>query len=118
MRGHSGAAFGRSLHLFAHSSASSERCVRREAEICARTFWLREDEAELCPIEHFRKITALLRPAHMTAAFSSLCDTNRIKKKKLKVAHMSDNGNGFNVKLYARSTCTEVTFIVHVGQKK
>ena len=47
-------------------------CVRREAEICARTFWLREDEAELCPIEHFRKNTALLRPVHMTAAFSSL----------------------------------------------
>ena len=46
--------------------------ARREAEICARTFWLREDEAELCPIEHFRKDTALLRPAHMTAAFSSL----------------------------------------------
>ena len=29
-------------------------------------------EAELCPIEHFRKDTALLHPAHMTAAFSSL----------------------------------------------
>ena len=38
----------------------------------ARTFWLREDEAELCPIEHFCKDTALFRPAHMTAAFSSL----------------------------------------------
>ena len=73
VRGHSGAAFGRSLHLSAHSSASSEWCMaRREAEICARTFWLREDEAELCPIEHFRKDTDLLRPAHMTAAFSSL----------------------------------------------
>ena len=46
--------------------------ARREAEICARTFWLHEDEAELCAIEHFRKDTALLRPTHMTAAFSSL----------------------------------------------
>ena len=46
--------------------------ARHEAEICARTFWLREDEAELYPIEHFRKNTALLRPAHMTAAFSPL----------------------------------------------
>ena len=46
--------------------------ARREAEICSVTFWLREDEAELCPIEHFRKDTALLRPVHMTAGFSSL----------------------------------------------
>ena len=46
--------------------------ARRGAEICARTFWLREDEAELCPIKHFRKDTALLRPAHMTAVFFSL----------------------------------------------
>ena len=53
--------------------------ARREAEICARTFWLRQDEAELCPIEHFRKNTALLRPAHMTAAFSSLRVESTVK---------------------------------------
>ena len=47
-------------------------CAQREAEMCAHTFWLREDTAELCPIVYFRKNTALLRPAHMTAAFSSL----------------------------------------------
>ena len=47
-------------------------CAQREAEICAHTFSLREDIAELRPIVHFRKNTALLCPAHMTAAFSSL----------------------------------------------
>ena len=57
-------------------------CAQREAEMCARTFWLREDEAELCQIEHFRKNTARLRPAHMTAAFSSLRDSS------LQVSHI------------------------------
>ena len=69
-------------------------CAQREAEMCAHTFWLREDTAELCPIVHFRKNTALLRPAHMTAAFSSLrveepvvCPASEMPHSAVEISH-------------------------------
>ena len=70
--GHSSAMSSRSQNVSAQLLFVRTACAQREAEIFAHTFWLREDIAELCPIVHFRKNTALLCPAHITAAFSSL----------------------------------------------
>ena len=85
-------------------------CPARSRDVRSHILRLREDIAELCPIVHFRKNTALLCLAHMTAAFSSL----RVACERFNGFSCDLRQNGYRISRYnmTQSDFSKKNFIV------